>query len=245
MAKEQTAERARDEAGPECRISGQGADRGVVFRKEQIAEHQRGRGPIDEEVVPFQGRADRGGDQSMYDPIGRGSGGGCRAHWLAPGVCFVVGGVPPALARLWPCRVIPARSGHPDGRSGLTRGHEKCEIQAERWWWSAFCLISDGRVRVWPGATKGMRSLGMSRNGSSFRQRVRRSRRCSRRIPIRWSRTTSPPPRHGPTSTAIWIEMVHESVLGGGTSWILNSRSLISIGHVSVTPRCRVAPWHP
>ena len=60
MAEEQAAERARQEADGEGGEGRQRADGGIVFREEQLAEHQRRRGAVDEEVVPLERRTDGG-----------------------------------------------------------------------------------------------------------------------------------------------------------------------------------------
>ena len=59
VAEHQPAERAGDEAHAEGREGEQRSDGRIGLREEDLAEHQRGGGAVDEEVVPLQRRADR------------------------------------------------------------------------------------------------------------------------------------------------------------------------------------------
>jgi hypothetical protein len=65
MAEDRSADRARgetDEIGAEGQQRGSGR---IGIREIKLAENQSGRGSIEEEVVPFDGGADRGGDHCL------------------------------------------------------------------------------------------------------------------------------------------------------------------------------------
>jgi hypothetical protein len=64
MAEDRGAERTREEAHREGRKREHRADVGALFRKEQLVEHERRDHPVDEEVVPFDRRADSRRDNS-------------------------------------------------------------------------------------------------------------------------------------------------------------------------------------
>src|SRR3954463_7016402 len=59
MAEYHAAERPRKEPDPEGRERQQQPGFRFEFWKEQVAEHQRGRGTVDEKIVPLQCRTDR------------------------------------------------------------------------------------------------------------------------------------------------------------------------------------------
>ena len=61
MAEHEPAERTGEEADAEGGERRQRTDARIELGEEQLVEHQRGRGAVDEEVVPFERRADRGG----------------------------------------------------------------------------------------------------------------------------------------------------------------------------------------
>ncbi len=77
MAEQKTAERPCDEADAKRRKRGERTDAGVEFRKEQVAENQGRGGAVDEEVIPFERRADGGGEHDA------GERGGRDASWQA------------------------------------------------------------------------------------------------------------------------------------------------------------------
>ena len=54
MAKEQAAERARDETHGEGRLSGEDADTCIVFWEKEFPKHQRGGCATNKEVVPLE-----------------------------------------------------------------------------------------------------------------------------------------------------------------------------------------------
>jgi hypothetical protein len=54
MAKHQPAQRAGDEPDGVGGKRQQRADQRLEVREEQLVEHQRGSGPVEEEVVPLQ-----------------------------------------------------------------------------------------------------------------------------------------------------------------------------------------------
>ncbi|WP_206700129.1 hypothetical protein [Actinomadura sp. RB99] len=57
VPEQHAADRPRHEADHERRERQQRADRGGEVREELLVEHQRGRGAVDEEVVPLDGGA--------------------------------------------------------------------------------------------------------------------------------------------------------------------------------------------
>ena len=67
MAEDDAAERARDEPDREGTERGQRAHERIGVRKEQPAEHERGCGAVEEEVVPLDGRADEAGQNHRAD----------------------------------------------------------------------------------------------------------------------------------------------------------------------------------
>ena len=60
MTKHQPAERPREKADAESGEGRKRSDARIELGKEQLVEHQRGGGAVDEEIVPLERRADRG-----------------------------------------------------------------------------------------------------------------------------------------------------------------------------------------
>jgi len=86
-AEHDAAERPHEESHAEGQERQQRADHRVGFREEQLAEHQRRRGAIQEEVVPLERRADRGrqDDAPVDRPrADRGAAWHGGAHWRVP-----------------------------------------------------------------------------------------------------------------------------------------------------------------
>ncbi len=70
-AEEDAAQRPDHEADAEGQERQQRADQRVALREEEFAEHQRGGGAIEEEIIPFERRADAGGnDHAHRHPTG-------------------------------------------------------------------------------------------------------------------------------------------------------------------------------
>src|SRR5208337_3276365 len=89
MAEDRRTDRPPDEADEICR---EGQERGggrIRVREIELAEDQSGGGTVEEEVVPLDGGADRGGDDRLAQfsaVVGRGkrAGSGCGGHCAFP-----------------------------------------------------------------------------------------------------------------------------------------------------------------
>jgi hypothetical protein len=77
MADDRAADRARDEADRIAAERRNRADHGIEGREEQFVEHQRGRGAVDQEVVPFDRSAEHARPHDVRDRRCR-AGGGLR-----------------------------------------------------------------------------------------------------------------------------------------------------------------------
>ena len=62
VAEDHRSDRAGDEANAVDGECLQHADQGIGFRKEELAEDEAGHGAVKQEIVPFDGRAHRTGD---------------------------------------------------------------------------------------------------------------------------------------------------------------------------------------
>src|SRR5690242_8942769 len=80
MAEDQPAQRAGDEPDGVGGERQQGAGQWIEVGEEQLVEHQRGSGPVEEEVVPLQ----RGADETGRDDLARRAG-GAVCHGCSPG----------------------------------------------------------------------------------------------------------------------------------------------------------------
>jgi hypothetical protein len=91
VSEDDRADRAGGVADAESGEGEQGPGRGVRGGEEDLAEHEGGGGPVDEEVVVLQGGADPGGDGGLPGgaPVLRGLRGGVVGHGVLLRLCAI------------------------------------------------------------------------------------------------------------------------------------------------------------